>query len=67
MSSLCGENGAEKSGSSVQGSGWLRMFRVIAKHDMFDLQSVLLMCWINRVEHELSPLKQSGPTPHPKQ
>jgi hypothetical protein len=43
------------------------MFRVIAKHDMFDLQAVLLMCWINRVEHESSPLKQSDPTPPPKQ
>jgi hypothetical protein len=36
------------------------MFRVIAKHDMFDLQAVLLMCWINRVERETSSLKQSS-------
>jgi hypothetical protein len=36
------------------------MFRVIAKHDMFDLQAVLLMCWINRVEHETSSLRQSS-------
>jgi hypothetical protein len=35
------------------------MFRVIAKHDMFDLQAVLLMCWINRVEQETSSLMQS--------
>jgi len=35
------------------------MFRVITKHGMFDLQAVLLMCWINRVEHETFLLTQS--------
>ena len=53
------KNGAEKFHSSLEGNGWLRMFRVIAKHDMFDLQAILLMCWINRVEHETSLLSQS--------
>jgi hypothetical protein len=48
-----------ESDSSLEGNGWLRMFRVIAKHDMFDLQAVLLMCWINCVEHETSSLRQS--------
>jgi hypothetical protein len=45
---------------TVQSKGWLvRMFRVITKHGMFDLQAVLLMCWINRVEHETFLLTQS--------
>jgi len=31
------------------------MFRVIVKHEVFDLQAVLLMCWINHVEHQNGP------------
>jgi hypothetical protein len=62
MSKVTQGNGAEKFNYSLQGSGWL-MFRVIAKHDMFDLQAVLLMCWINCVEHETSSLRQSSDAP----
>jgi hypothetical protein len=35
------------------------MFRIIVKHDIFDLQAVLLMCWINRVDDEASRLAAS--------
>jgi hypothetical protein len=34
---------------------WRDMFRVVINNDMFDLQAVLLMCWINYIEWGEAP------------
>jgi hypothetical protein len=33
------------------------MFLIVPKPEVFDLQAVLLMCWMNLLEHQASRLK----------